>query len=314
MGALGIGLSLALRQRAGVRGFDFTGGALPPGASLTRALAATRWTAGGGMESVGADVPRFDHHPVTLVPRGILIEGAQTNVLLRSGELGSAPWTAPGASLTGGQASPDGGSGATLASDGGASFGQVAQTIAATGGTMCLSAHVRKDAVGRASRFVVLRLGSNIDLGLDTATGDVADLRGVGTSHGVEDCGAWWRAWIATTASISTATIYPAWGAGPLLTSSLNAAATGSATLFGLQLEARASPSSYVPSGAVAGSRAADVLTLNWAMLGVGDGARTVRYGFDDGSAQDVTTMIAGGVAVVPTDLSRRRIVSARVV
>lgn len=193
MRALGIGPSLALRQRRGFTGFDFSGGVLPPGASLTRASAATRWSAAGLLVSEAAHAARFDHHPVTRAPRGILIEGAQTNALLRSGELGSTPWSAPGATLTGGQASPDGGTTATLVNDAGASFSQVTQSIAATSGTVCLSAYVRKDAVGKASRYLVLRLGSTIDLGLDTATGEAADIRNVAAGFGVEDCGLWWR-------------------------------------------------------------------------------------------------------------------------
>lgn len=313
MRALGIGPSLALRQRRGFAGFDFSGGALPPGASLARASAAARWSAAGILASEAANVARFDHHPVTHAPRGILIETAQSNALLRSGELGSAPWSAPGATLTGGQASPDGGAAATLASDGGASFSQLTQSVAATSGTVCLSAYVRKDAMGKASRYVVLRLGGTVDLGLDTATGEVADIRNVAAGFGVEDCGLWWRPWIATAASVSTATLYPALGAGPMVLASTSATATGSATFFGVQLEAGPSPSSYIASGAAAGTRAADVLTLNWRMHGIPDGNVIARYLFDDGSTQDVATNVAGGLATVPGNLNRRRILSARI-
>ncbi|MEG3181986.1 phage head spike fiber domain-containing protein [Sphingomonas sp. LT1P40] len=308
MGVIG----LELRQRRGVAGFDFSTGTLPPGASFARASLATRWSSAGVLASEAADVARFDYHPLTLAPRGLLIEAAQTNALLRSGELAVSPWSAPGATLTGGQPAPDGGTGATLANDGGASFGQLTQSIAATSGTICLSAYVRKDAVGKASRFMVLRLGTNIDLGLDTATGEVVDIRGTAAGVGIEDCGAWWRPWIATSTSVSGTVLYPAWGAGAMVLASSGAAVTGSVTLFGVQLEARSTPSSYVPSGAAAGTRAADVLTLNWAMHGVPDGSVTVRYGFDDGSTQDVVMSVAGGVAVVPDTLNRRRILSVR--
>ena len=312
MGALGIGLSLALRQRRGVAGFDFSGGALPPGASLARASAATCWSAAGLLVSVPANAARFDHDPVTRKPRGLLIEGAQTNALLRSGELGSAPWSAVGATLTGGQASPDGGAAAMQVSDGGGSFGQITQGIAATGGAVCLSAYVRKDSVGKASRFVMLRMGGTIDLGLDTATGEVADIRNLASACGVEDCGAWWRPWIATATSVNAATLYPALGAGEMTLGSMSPTTTGSTVLFGVQLEAGLRPSSYVASGAAPGARAADALTLDWGMHGVADGGVIVRYRFDDGSTQDVATEVAGGMAAVP-GLDRRRILGARI-
>jgi hypothetical protein len=37
------------------------------------------------LETVATNVPRFDYDPVTLAPRGLLIEGARTNSLLNSG-------------------------------------------------------------------------------------------------------------------------------------------------------------------------------------------------------------------------------------
>lgn len=315
MGAIGIGPSLALRQCGRVRGFDFSTGVLPPGAVLTRASPGSRWTAQGMLASEAADVARFDHHPVTGAPRGLLIEGAQTNMLARSGALGSVPWAAASAVLTEGQASPDGGIAATVMNDAaGAAYGQVSQPFAATSGAVCLSAYLRKDAIGKATRFALLRFGGNIDLGVDTASGEVADVRGNATGHGVEDCGAWWRVWIATGTSVNSVTLHPACGAGAMVTGSYSAAVTGAATFWGVQVEARATPSSYVASGASAGARAADVLTLNWGMHGIADGAATIRFTFDDLSSQDVATTIAGGVTVVSTTLARPRLLSARIV
>ena len=54
------------------------------------------------------------------------------------------------------------------------------------------------------------------------------------------------------------------------------------------------------------GTRAADTLVLDWRSRGVGDGTIGVRYGFDDGSTQDVAAVVAGGMATVPTTLARR--------
>lgn len=120
-------------------------------------------------------------------------------------------------------------------------------------------------------------------------------------------------AWIATAASVSAATLYPALGAGAMTLANTSAAVTGNAVLFGVQLEAGSMPSSYVASGAAAGARVADVLMLNWGMHGVPDGGVTLRYLFDDGSTQDVAAAVTGGVVTVPGNLNRRRILSVRI-
>jgi hypothetical protein len=53
--------------------------------------------------------PRFDYDPVTLAPRGLLIEEARTNLLLRSDDWSNAAWSTSGATITANAtASPDG--------------------------------------------------------------------------------------------------------------------------------------------------------------------------------------------------------------
>jgi hypothetical protein len=42
---------------------------------------------------VAADTPRFDHDPVTLEPKGLLIVGARTNLALQSQDLASSQWS-----------------------------------------------------------------------------------------------------------------------------------------------------------------------------------------------------------------------------
>ncbi|MCU0948346.1 MAG: hypothetical protein MUF47_08865 [Porphyrobacter sp.] len=52
--------------------------------NFARASSATRVNAAGQIELVGNNVARIDHDPVTLQPRGLLIEGQRTNLLLNS--------------------------------------------------------------------------------------------------------------------------------------------------------------------------------------------------------------------------------------
>lgn len=64
---------------------DFTTGVVDPRIVTSRAgNTATRINASGVIELVNADLPRLDFDPVTLACRGLLSEGATTNLLLNS--------------------------------------------------------------------------------------------------------------------------------------------------------------------------------------------------------------------------------------
>lgn len=64
---------------------DFTTASLDPRVTFTRAAnTATVINSSGVIVAANADVPRFDHSPITLVCRGLLIESAKSNELLNS--------------------------------------------------------------------------------------------------------------------------------------------------------------------------------------------------------------------------------------
>jgi hypothetical protein len=66
------------------------------GASLvtfTRASSKTVTNSAGVLETVGIDVPAFDHNPTTGESLGLLVEEQGTNLLLRSEEFDGATWT-----------------------------------------------------------------------------------------------------------------------------------------------------------------------------------------------------------------------------
>lgn len=90
---LGIGLSApANMAETGSLLFDFMSGNLGAGLSLTRASVASYHDAAGVMRMASADQPRFDYDPVTLAPRGLLIEAAGTNLMAWSEEMTSGRW------------------------------------------------------------------------------------------------------------------------------------------------------------------------------------------------------------------------------
>jgi hypothetical protein len=96
---------------------DFTTGSLDPRVTVTRALdTATRVNSSGFIEGINANLPRFDYDPVTLAPKGLLIEEARTNILLYSNDFrdtatagSTRPWVYDNTTITTGAAvSPDG--------------------------------------------------------------------------------------------------------------------------------------------------------------------------------------------------------------
>lgn len=73
---------------------DFTTGVLDPRVAVTRALnTATRVNSSGLIETVNADLPRFDYDPITLATKGLLIEETRANLLLHSSGVNEIAWT-----------------------------------------------------------------------------------------------------------------------------------------------------------------------------------------------------------------------------
>jgi hypothetical protein len=66
---------------------NFLTGSMPAGTSFSRASSGTKISALGTLIVEPLNAPRFDFHPTTLQPRGLLIEGARTNLLLNSAAL-----------------------------------------------------------------------------------------------------------------------------------------------------------------------------------------------------------------------------------
>lgn len=75
---------------------DFTAGIIDSRITFARADAvtcATYFDSTGRMQTVAANVARFDYDPATLLPRGLLIEESRKNNLLHSRDMTQAAWT-----------------------------------------------------------------------------------------------------------------------------------------------------------------------------------------------------------------------------
>ena len=82
LGLMGASGSSSLRKRLALN--FLSGGSLDPRITFTRASSATRVNSSGLIETVSSNVARIDYDPVTLAPKGLLIEEQRTNLLLRS--------------------------------------------------------------------------------------------------------------------------------------------------------------------------------------------------------------------------------------
>lgn len=281
-------------------GFSFVGGALPAGATLSRATPATRYNASGVLESIAANAARFDHDPATLALRGLLIEAARTNGIRSSQSFGGADWARRGSFTTTDNAvtAPDGTTtGAIWAGVVGGPAGDIFESALSVGSRY-------PNATGCVPSLWLRRVSTAGTLLVQNAINGTPG-GGFSVNLALLPAGVWTRVF-AGHAAVTAINPFIASAAGALgINLICSAGAPISVHVWGIQVEAGAAPSSYVPTAAAAATRAADVLVLNWAGKGVPDGSHMMRYGFDDGSSQDVATNVAGGTATVPTTLNR---------
>jgi len=248
-----------------------------PPLTLTRSGVATRTNALGLIENVAVDVARFEHNPVAKAVRGLLMERAETNIALQSGNMVSAPWTSIGTPglETNSTASPTGLVEATLLTDNSATVTEGVQqiiTVASDTNFRAISIYVKKTFGGTAPTFALQTQYTGGVAGivstwwLNTDTGETD-----GTANqGVQDQGDYWRLMgIAVNSSTNTnlvIKVFPAWSAHDPLTSGddpvQDVAAAGIAVVWGMQVTlpsgAIASTSSYIPTTTVPVTRGVD--------------------------------------------------------
>lgn len=305
MHAIGFGPGLAVnRSGGGAAGFDFSGGVLPPRASLTRASSACLYDAGGTLVSVGTDVARFDHHPVSLAPLGVLIEPAGTNLVLASTDLTQSAWSRTALSVTA----------TALAEDTQTvthRFSPALINRSVTAGVPVTVSAIGAERPGSAKRYLTLNFTAAGFAAVPGATFDLASgtvVYSVNGSAGMRAAGSGaWLCWLTGTPTSTTVSQGERYGLNAVAGVPAGYAGDGASGLLlsEMQFETGAAPTSRIRTTSAAATRAADLLTLDWGSKGVADGAVTLRYSFDDGSTQDLAATVSGGVTAVPTNLAR---------
>lgn len=260
-----------------------------------RATAGIRFNGASVIDVLGTDTPRFDYNPANAEFKGLLIEPSATNNLARARAISTSPWSVVSATITGGQSGPLGDANSFLVA--GVAGNRTDQTITATpnvantasmyfkAGTLS-TPRLRLDNGGPVWEVVfdlVAMTGSN------AGTGTATNIMVVPAANGGFRCSFQYTPTTATS-------IFRAYPNG-----------TGNVIMDGAQHEAGTVASSLIVTGASAGTRAADVLTLTLPYV-----LNNVTFTFDDGSTQTISGV--SSPYVVPTNLNRPWIKSINVV
>jgi hypothetical protein len=223
---------------------------LDPRVTVTRALnTATRINSSGLVEIVNANLPRFDYNPVTLAPKGLLIEEARTNLAQQSSDYTTGYWSKTSVSLTTGIDDPAGGTSATTLTATSA-FGTLQQAVVGgvSGTTYSASFWIRRR----------------------TGTGQISLRCGDLTLIPITVTSSWVR--YTVTAVASTATVRLA----VVLTTSGDAV-----DVWGAQIEAGAFATSYIPTLASQVTRNADVVSMTGTNFSDWYNASEGTFGFE---------------------------------
>lgn len=286
---------------------DFTSGQLPANVSLSRASSGARTNSAGQIELIGNDLPRFDYEYKggLWVPRGLRIEPETTNVAVYSNDMTRS-------TLSGIKAFGSGSVKNAIASVVKDEFLSLLQEDSNTGQHQLIRYNIPVTAGNYYSLSFIAKAKERLFISATLSATHFANVSGVfnlgdgsytqgsGAVCGTEYLGGGMhRCSVAglCTLSAPNVAIYFAVGAS---SSSFSYAGDGVSGLYinHLQPEASIRSTSYVPTGATAVTRAADMLLLN-----VPSGCNYLTYTFDDASSQKVA--VTTGAYTVPTNLNR---------
>jgi len=227
--------------------------------TFTRSSTATFVGSNGLIQSAAIDAPRFDFDPVTLAPKGFLIETGRTNLLLYSAEFDNAGWsktnstitanatTAPDGTLTGDKHVP-----ALAATIGvGASETRVFQSPSATSGTTYTFSIYAKAGEFDQIEFALIVTPTAVAK-FSLTSGTVIS----GTDASITPAGNGWYRCAFTVVATATGALQVRFSAQ----SSTVSVGDGTSGIFvwGAQLEAINFATSYIPTVASTVARATD--------------------------------------------------------
>jgi hypothetical protein len=221
--------------------------------------------------------PRFDHDPVTLAAKGLLIEESRTNLLTYSSQFDNAAWIKDAGSVTANAATaPDGTVSADkLVENGAVTAHPFYQGPSVTNAATPYTASFYVKAAERnyaAVQIITDSVSKRYCVVVDLATGVVTSTSSTGAptspSSSVSNAGnGWWR--IAVTATngsgVVIALVAPSDSATPTFASSVpsySGDGTSGIYAWGAQCEEAAFATSYIPTTSAAVTRAAETASM----------------------------------------------------
>ena len=268
---------------------------------FTRASTARFVGSDGLIQSAAINTPRFDHDPVTLACKGLLIEESRTNLCLQSNAFSTSPWANINTvcDVSQNQTGPDGiaNSAWTFTDDNAVnSEGRYVTASLTSGVAYSLSVFVKK-TTGTPSTYPAIWLarggvfgGCVINTTAGTATAITVFGAGtiISTTSSVVDFGNFWRvtSFITPTATGTWEISISPSGNGNG-TGVMDGTTTGSAVFWGAQLEAGSFPTSYIPTTTASVVRSADVCSITGS-------AFTSFYNQSEGTFQGNYSFVSG--------------------
>jgi hypothetical protein len=239
---------------------------------FVRASAATFVGSNGLIQSAAINAARFDHDPVTLACKGLLIEEARTNLIVPSENLTSASWTTLASTITeNAVTAPDGFvTGDTLVEDSSAATHQVIQQAPTITASSAYTFSVFAKAASHTS-FQLVFSSAAFGAGL-FANFILTGAGSVGTSSGLTTkIEGFPNGWYRCSVTINSAS-GGAGGFSQIVANNNNGSAirlpsylgTNAQTvhLWGAQLEAGFFPTSYIPTVSTSIVRSVDVCSI----------------------------------------------------
>ena len=243
---------------------------LDPRITFSRTTNATRTNTLGLIELVAINGPRFDYNPVTLAPKGLLIEEQRTNLLTYSAQFDNAAWSKGNSTITADAiASPDGTVNADKLVEAATTTTHtitVTSTSFTSGTTYTYSIYVKAGERYRGLLTLTtgaVAFGSVVSANFNLQAETITAASGSPTVSIAAEGNGWYRLTI-TKAAVATASEA---GLGIRLADATGATTyTGDGTsgyyIWGAQLEAGAFATSYIPTVAAQVTRTADVATM----------------------------------------------------
>ena len=243
---------------------------------FTRASAATFVGSDGLIQSAAVNAARFDHDPLTLACKGLLIEESRTNLCLQSNAFSTSPWANINTvcNVSQNETGVDGiaNSAWTFTDDSNVNAEGRFLTASLTSGVGYSVSIFVKKTTGTPSTYPAIWLARGGNFGgcvINTTAGTatVITVFGAGTiistTASVVDFGNFWRvtSFITPNATGSWEISISPSGNGTG-TGVMDGTTTGSAVFWGAQLEVGAFPTSYISTTTGSVVRSADVCSI----------------------------------------------------